>query len=81
MSILCTIKNLNLSFGLKLIFKDASFNITYGDRIGLLGLNGQGKSSLFKILSEKLTPDISTPPFQFDKATNNLGVERMYSSF
>jgi ATP-binding cassette subfamily F protein uup len=68
MSILCSLKNINLSFGPKLIFKNAEIAIDSKDRIGLLGLNGKGKSTLFKILSNKLIPDISTPPFEFSKA-------------
>ncbi len=74
MSILCSLKNLNLSFGSKTIFKDAALTIHSFDRIGLLGLNGHGKSSLFKILAGSLNPDTSTPPFIFDKAKNDYSV-------
>ncbi len=73
MSILINIKNLNLSFGEKIIFKDAELTITKGDKIGLIGLNGQGKSTLFNILMEKTSPDISTPPCIYDKS--NIGFE------
>ena len=38
-----------------------------GEKLGLLGLNGHGKSTLFRILEEKVIPDTSTPPFTFDK--------------
>lgn len=68
MSLLCTLKNLHLSYGTKVLFNDANINIHAGDRIGLLGLNGRGKSSLFKILTDDVSPDISNPPFMFDKA-------------
>jgi ATP-binding cassette subfamily F protein uup len=74
MSILCSLKNLNLSFGNKTLFKDATLTIQSFDRIGLLGLNGHGKSSLFKILAGPLTPDTSTPPFIFDKSKNDYSV-------
>jgi len=67
MTILANIQNLNLSFGQKIIFKDAKIAINENDRIGLIGLNGHGKSTLFNILMDKVTPDISTPPFIFDK--------------
>ncbi len=75
MSILCSLKNINLAFGTKVLFKNASFAVNHNDRIGLLGLNGQGKSSLFKILTGECVPDISEPPFLFDKAkeANNPG--------
>lgn len=65
--ILCSFRHLNLSFGSKVLFKDAELVIHKGDRIGLLGLNGKGKSSLFKILEGKLSADQSVPPFTFDK--------------
>ncbi|MCK5882204.1 MAG: ABC-F family ATP-binding cassette domain-containing protein [Bacteriovoracaceae bacterium] len=68
MGILCNLTNINLAFGEKIIFKNANLTIRKGDKIGLLGLNGKGKSSLFKILCEEVTPDISVPSFNFSKA-------------
>lgn len=65
--ILCSFRHLSLSFGSKALFEDAELVINKGDRIGLLGLNGKGKSSLFKILEGQLGADQSTPPFTFDK--------------
>ncbi len=66
--ILCSFRHLSLSFGSKVIFQDAELIINKGDRIGLLGLNGKGKSSLFKVLEGKVSPDQSQPPFTFDKS-------------
>ncbi len=68
MSILCQLRNLTLSFQSKALFNQTELKIEYGDQIGLLGLNGQGKSSLFKILTGNLSPDLSIPPFEFHKA-------------
>jgi ATP-binding cassette subfamily F protein uup len=68
MSILCNLKNISLNFGLKTIFKKAQLTINGGDRIGRLGLNGKGKSTLFKILNEEVVPDHTTPAFEFHKA-------------
>ncbi|MFZ9002211.1 MAG: ABC-F family ATP-binding cassette domain-containing protein [Bacteriovoracaceae bacterium] len=68
MSILCTLRNLNLTYGNKELFKDASLSLHHDDRIGLLGLNGHGKSSLFKILTGEVVPDTREVPFIFDKA-------------
>jgi ATP-binding cassette subfamily F protein uup len=68
MSILCNLKNISLNFGLKTIFKKAQLTVNVGDRIGLLGLNGKGKSTLFKILNDEVVPDHVTPPFEFHKA-------------
>jgi len=67
MTILCQLKNISLSFGNKVLFDQASLTILEGDRIGLLGLNGNGKSSLFRILNGTVVPDPSTPAFLMDK--------------
>lgn len=80
MGVLCSIKNLSLSFGHKNLFEDADFQIDHGDRVGLIGLNGMGKSSLFKILCERLTPD-TNPNYCFDKASSKMGPEYEYSVF
>lgn len=68
MTPLCTLKNLSLSFPNKTLFKEVQFTLNEGDKIGVLGLNGHGKSSLFKVLAQELTPDTSTPPFIYDKS-------------
>ncbi|MCB9091395.1 MAG: ABC-F family ATP-binding cassette domain-containing protein [Halobacteriovoraceae bacterium] len=74
MSILLTLQNLNLTFGEKVIFDHAELTIHKGDRIGLIGLNGQGKSTLFNILQEKIRPDISTPAFAYDKSNEHFDI-------
>jgi ATP-binding cassette subfamily F protein uup len=68
MTILFSIQHLSLQFPHKLIFSDVSFNFLKGEKVGLIGLNGHGKSSLLKIITEELVPDQSTPPFVFDKS-------------
>ncbi len=81
MSILCNLKNINLAFGQKVIFNNAQFYIEHGDKIGLIGLNGMGKSSLLKIINNEITPDSSTPPFTFEKATAQQGPTLEFSVF
>lgn len=68
MTILASLKNIHLNFGQKNIFDGAEISISKGDRIGLIGLNGQGKSTLFKLLTKELQPEQSTPPFIFDQS-------------
>ncbi len=74
MSLLCNLQNINLAFGEKVIFKDAKFSIDSNDRVGLIGLNGHGKSTLFNILAGKLEPDTSQPPFIFDKNNESFNL-------
>lgn len=81
MEILCSLKNLNLSFGPKELFKSADMTLHFGERVGLLGLNGHGKSSLFKILGESLDPDKSEPPFLFSKAKKTISDDGHFSVF
>ncbi len=49
--------NLSKSFGERILFKDAAFKIEAGDKIGLIGANGTGKTTLFKIISGEESPD------------------------
>ncbi|MES2527827.1 MAG: ABC-F family ATP-binding cassette domain-containing protein [Bdellovibrionota bacterium] len=41
---------LSKGFGTQLLFEDVSFNMTKGERVGLVGRNGSGKTTLFKII-------------------------------
>ena len=38
-------------YGEKVIFEDASFGVQEGDKVGIIGINGTGKSTLLKMLS------------------------------
>src|SRR5271155_3955501 len=40
-----------------MLFRDVSFTVNDGDRIGLIGPNGSGKSTLLKMLSGEIDPD------------------------
>ena len=46
-----------LAFGGDEILKDISFAVNDGDRVGIIGVNGVGKTSLFKIITGEYTPD------------------------
>ncbi|RBW70800.1 ABC-F family ATP-binding cassette domain-containing protein [Bacillus taeanensis] len=56
MSIL-TVKNLSHGFGDRAIFNDVSFRLLKGEHIGLIGANGEGKSTFMNIVTGKLEPD------------------------
>jgi ATP-binding cassette subfamily F protein uup len=56
MPLLSTYK-LEKSFAGKTLFKNVSFGIDEGDRIGLVGPNGAGKSTLLKIIAGRMKPD------------------------
>ena len=43
--------------GEKTIFADASFGVQQGDKIGIVGINGTGKSTLLKMIAGEETPD------------------------
>lgn len=51
------VSNLNKSFGIDTILEDINFLIEEKDKIGLVGLNGTGKSTLLKILAGQMTYD------------------------
>ncbi|MCI6360927.1 MAG: ATP-binding cassette domain-containing protein [Eubacterium coprostanoligenes] len=51
------VQNLTLSFGEKTLFSNVSFDIKEKEKVGLIGCNGTGKTSLFKIITGEYTPD------------------------
>ncbi|WP_345239216.1 ABC-F family ATP-binding cassette domain-containing protein [Pontibacillus salipaludis] len=54
---LLTVKNLSHGFGDRAIFEDVSFRLLKGEHIGLIGANGEGKSTFMNIITGKLEPD------------------------
>lgn len=56
MSIL-NVENLTHGFGDRAIFEDVSFRLLKGEHIGLIGANGEGKSTFMNIITGKLMPD------------------------
>ena len=56
MSIL-NVENLSHGFGDRAIFQDVSFRLLKGEHIGLIGANGEGKSTFMSIITGKLQPD------------------------
>ena len=54
------VKNLTHGFGDRAIFDDVSFRLLKGEHIGLIGANGEGKSTFLNIVTGKLMPDEGT---------------------
>lgn len=57
---LLTVSNLSHGFGDRAIFEDVSFRLLAGEHIGLIGANGEGKSTFMNIITGKLEPDAGT---------------------
>ena len=51
------VKNLSHGFGDRAIFENVSFRLLKGEHIGLIGANGEGKSTFMNIITGKLMPD------------------------
>ncbi|MDU5253667.1 MAG: ABC-F family ATP-binding cassette domain-containing protein [Veillonella sp.] len=56
MSVL-TVSNVTHGFGARQILDDASFRLLKGEHVGLIGANGEGKSTFLNIITGKLPPD------------------------
>ena len=50
-------ENVSLAYGTDVILKDISFAVNDGDRVGIIGVNGAGKTSLFRIIAGVNEPD------------------------
>ena len=50
-------QSISKSFGATSLFREISFTVDEGDRIGLIGPNGSGKSTLLRILADQIEPD------------------------
>ena len=55
--IVAELRDVNLSFGDKVIVKDFTATILRGDKVGLIGPNGAGKTTLLKLILGELKPD------------------------
>ena len=73
----------NLSFGYNnnnILIKDLSFILKKNDRIGIIGKNGKGKTTLLRLLLGELTPftgTISTPPLAKISYFGQTNIERL----
>lgn len=77
------VENLKKSFGDFVLLEDINFNIYRGDRVGLIGQNGIGKTTLFKIVLGEIDYDegninlgTQVRPGYFDQEMDNLHLEK-----
>lgn len=54
------LQNVTFEFGARVIVKDATWHLNPGERIGLIGYNGTGKSTLLKVLVGEYSPSVGT---------------------
>lgn len=52
-----SVSDVSLSFGAESVLKNISFSVNDGDRVGVIGVNGAGKTSLFRVITGEYTPD------------------------
>jgi ATP-binding cassette subfamily F protein 3 len=77
------VENLSKSFGDKRLFENISFDMRREDKTALIGENGRGKTSLFKMILNKLEPDSgiiylgkNVIPGYYDQEQSNLNPEK-----
>jgi len=76
-------ERINKSFGDRAVVRDLDLRLTRGDRLGLIGPNGTGKSTLIRLLLGEIAPDSGTirvganvQPAYFDQLREQLDPER-----
>ncbi|MBQ9070987.1 MAG: ABC-F family ATP-binding cassette domain-containing protein [Clostridia bacterium] len=52
-----SVSDVSLSFGMETVLKNISFSVNDGDRVGVIGVNGAGKTSLFKVITGDYSAD------------------------
>ena len=60
LTMLLSAEHISLNFGLKQLLDDVTLYINQGDKIGIIGINGTGKSSLLRVLAGRQVPDEGT---------------------
>lgn len=60
---LLSAEHISLNFGLKQLLSDVTLYLNEGDKIGIIGRNGTGKSSFLRVLAGELIPDEGTVTF------------------
>jgi ATP-binding cassette, subfamily F, member 3 len=69
-----------VEFGATLLFKDITFTVAAGERWGIVGRNGTGKTTLFKLMTGDLTPTRGQVARQSGLSVSLLGQHRDYGA-
>lgn len=72
-----TAEKLSMSYGDKVLFRDVSFTVGKEDKIGVIGINGTGKSTLLKAIAQIEVPDSGTISHPKDYTIEYLAQEPM----
>lgn len=91
-----SVADLSLSFGTRKILDHISFSLSESDKLGIIGVNGCGKSTLFKAITGELEPDegqvflsrdktvgilTQDSAFTVDERLGDNALEQMYGAF
>ena len=76
---LLTAEHLSINFGMKQLLTDVNFYLNEGDKVGIIGINGTGKSTLLKVLAGAIEADegriIRNPNVQVGYLSQNPEME------
>ncbi len=76
---LLSAENISINFGMKQLLTDVSFYLNEGDKVGLIGINGTGKSTFLKVLAGSLEADAGriarNPNVQISYLSQNPAME------
>ena len=79
--VLVTVEHVGKSYGTRRLFGDVTFGIEEGDKIGVIGVNGTGKSTFLKIMAGREVPEediLSDKPYLFS-GSDGRGIIRWES--
>ncbi|TVP79413.1 MAG: ABC transporter ATP-binding protein, partial [Gemmatimonadales bacterium] len=57
MSVILDVRGLVRSWGARTLFRDVTFTVSAGEKVGVIGRNGSGKSTLFRTLAGEESPE------------------------
>lgn len=57
---LLSAEHLSINFGSRQLLEDVNFYLNEGDKVGVIGINGTGKSTFLKVLAGRLEADAGT---------------------